>query len=358
MARRATLRARGCPGSLPGVGRNLARVSDVVEGLDASARSRLEALRGEGKFVWIDVSASETGPGDLRDALGLPEGALRALLAFGDRGPRTRKLFAGEGLVVFPSTCYLEAPGAVRDALDRLRAVEVHLLVGPDYVLTLHEDAFSLPARVAPYLLDERGGQHTVFAVVQATVATSFDALYDVELALDRLAERSTALRGGRVRMGTLRAISSRLSRMRRGAAPQRGLYERIGLELGRMEGRDTDDERYFDLLGGQVNRLVEGIDAAADALATVIDLRLNETIYLLTVVATIFLPLTFVTGFFGMNFKWLTDGIDTALAFWLLGIGLLVVGVALILGLIVRGSPLDVQGEGRPRGRGGRSRG
>jgi magnesium transporter len=106
------------------------------------------------------------------------------------------------------------------------------------------------------------------------------------------------------------------------------------------------------------VNRLVEGIDAAADALATVIDLRLNETIYLLTVVATIFLPLTFVTGFFGMNFKWLTDGIDTALAFWLLGIGLLVVGVALILGLIVRGSPLDVQGEGRPRGRGGRSRG
>ena len=72
---------------------------------------------------------------------------------------------------------------------------------------------------------------------------------------------------------------------------------------------------------------------------------------------ATIFLPLTFVTGFFGMNFKWLTDGIDTPLAFWLLGIGLLVLGVALILGLIVRGSPLEVEPEGRPRRRGRRSR-
>jgi magnesium transporter len=332
-------------------------VSDVVEGLDASARSRIEALQGEGRFAWIDASSGENGPDDLRDGLGIPEGAVRALLAFGDRGPRVRKLFAGGGVVVFPSTCYLESSGTNRDTLERLRAVEVHLLVARGYVLTVHEDAFSLPTRLAPYLLDERGGRHTVFEVVQAMVATSFDALYEVELALDRLAERSTTLSAGRVRMGTLRAISSRLSRMRRGVAPQRGLFERIGLELGRIEDREADDERYFDLLGGQVNHLVEGIDASADALATVIDLRLNATIYLLTVVATIFLPLTFVTGFFGMNFKWLTDGIDTPLAFWLLGIGLLVLGVALILGLIVRGSPLEVEPEGRPRRRGRRSR-
>ena len=46
--------------------------------------------------------------------------------------------------------------------------------------------------------------------------------------------------------------------------------------------------------------------------MAKLIDLRLNETIYWLTVVATIFLPLTFVTGFFGMNFGWMVDRIDT----------------------------------------------
>jgi magnesium transporter len=332
-------------------------VHDVVEGLDASARSRIEALRGEGRFVWIDVSSAETGRDDLRDALGIPDDALRALMTFGDRGPRVRKLFAGDGLVVFPATAYVESTAAASDKLHRLRAVEIHLLVTHDHVLTVHKDSFSLPARLGPYLLEERGPQGAVFEVVQAMVTTSFDALYDIEVVLDDLAVGSTSLVGRRLRMATLRAISARLMGMRRGLAPERGLFERIGAELGRIEGRGADDQRDFDRLGEQVNRLVDGIDASADQLATVIDLRLNETIYLLTVVATIFLPLTFVTGFFGMNFKWLTDGIDTQLAFWLLGVGLLVLGVALIVGLVVRGSPVKVEPEGRPRRRGSRSR-
>jgi hypothetical protein len=40
------------------------------------------------------------------------------------------------------------------------------------------------------------------------------------------------------------------------------------------------------------------------------------------------------------MNFGWMVGEVDTQLAFWLLGIGSLVVGVVLILGLVVRGSP------------------
>jgi magnesium transporter len=49
------------------------------------------------------------------------------------------------------------------------------------------------------------------------------------------------------------------------------------------------------------------------------IDLQLNERAYVVSVVATIFVPLTFITGFFGMNFGWMVDQIDSPIAFLLL---------------------------------------
>lgn len=95
-----------------------------------------------------------------------------------------------------------------------------------------------------------------------------------------------------------------------------------MGQEIGQVKGLESDNERYFERVYAQLNRLIDGIDAASNSMAQVMNLRMNETIYWLTVVATIFLPLTFMTGFFGMNFSWMTDRIDTLPAFLLLGIG------------------------------------
>jgi len=164
---------------------------------------------------------------------------------------------------------------------------------------------------------------------------------------LDDLAMKSTEIRGGRVRMETLRGMISGLGRMRRRAAAQGGLFERTGMEIERLPGLQGDEERYFERLGDQVNRLVDAINAAGDEMASVIDLRLNETSYWLTVVATIFLPLTFVTGFFGMNFDWMIAQIDTQLAFWFLGVGTVLVAALLGWGLfVVRGSPVEEDSE------------
>ncbi len=114
------------------------------------------------------------------------------------------------------------------------------------------------------------------------------------------------------MRAGTLRAINVRLTKMRRRLGPLRGRFERIGQEIGQVKGLVADNERYFERIYGQLNRLIDGIDAAADSMTKLMGLRMNETIYWLTVVATIFLPLTFLTGFFGMNFDWMIGEIDT----------------------------------------------
>ena len=57
---------------------------------------------------------------------------------------------------------------------------------------------------------------------------------------------------------------------------------------------------------------------------------RQSEQLNRLTVVATIFLPITFLTGFFGMNFPWMSNVLASPAAFLLLGILLPTISVLL----------------------------
>ena len=312
-------------------------MTEILEGLDGATRERVETLRRDDKFFWLDVSLGDASETDLRQALGLSDSDLPPLLDF-SAGLGSSRMFHTDGKhLVFAFSCYLESDDRSERQLFRLHGVEVHVVVTGDFILTLHEEHASLPTRLTPDIPEGRSEQYAVYAILDAMIVSAFDALNEVETMLEDLAVTSTDMRSGRLKTETVRGISTQLNRLRRRAAVQRGLSERIGLEIGQVEGLHADDERYFERIGRQVNRQVDAIDAAAQAAGQLIDLRLNETIYWLTVVSTIFLPLTFVTGFFGMNFGWLVGQVDSATAFWLLGVGSLVLGVGLIWGVILR---------------------
>jgi magnesium transporter len=297
-------------------------MSEIVEGLGGSERERIASLRKRGRFFWIDLCVAALPQEELGEALGIAPHALRPLLEFERGGPPSRRFHADGQHVVFPFHCYLETDHSEGEDTPRLGAIEVNVLVHGDYLLTVHRERVSLPSLLPGYSAEGRSEQYIVYAVLDAMVATAFDALNDTELALEGMQILAGAAGNARVRMGTLRAITLRLTTMRRQLGPQRGIFERIGEEIGQVDGLVSDNERYFERIYAQLNRMVDGIDAAADSMAKLMDLRLNETMYWLTVVATIFLPLTFLTGFFGMNFGWLVDRVSSPLAFFVLGIG------------------------------------
>lgn len=297
-------------------------MNEIVEGIGGSERERIAALREQGRFFWADVCIANLPREELGEALGITPHALRPLLDFGRGGLPSRKFHADGQHVVFPFHCYLASGNDEGGDAPRLGAIEVNVMVHGDYLLTVHRERVSLPALLPGYSTEGRSEQYVVYAVLDAMVATAFDALNDTELALEGMQVLAGDIGSARVRMGTLRAISLRLTTMRRQLGPQRGTFERISEEIGQIDGLEPDHERYFERVYEQLNRVVDGIDAAADSMAKLLDLRLNETIYWLTVVATIFLPLTFLTGFFGMNFAWMIGRIDTLAAFLVLGIG------------------------------------
>jgi magnesium transporter len=96
----------------------------------------------------------------------------------------------------------------------------------------------------------------------------------------------------------------------------------------------------YFRDVYDHVLRALEQIDITRDLVNSTLDIHLasqshkqNEVSKQLTIIATIFLPLTYITGFFGQNFGWMVDHIAHGRVFWYLGVGsqvLTVVGLLL----------------------------
>jgi magnesium transporter len=336
----------GCPLPRPSSTVGSGCVTEILYGLRDSQRERVAALREAGEFFWLDVSLAETSLDDLVEALDLPERAAQALASQGEAEGPSRGFEADGHHLVFATSCYVEPSDGPAGA-QRMRPVEMRVLVSGEYLLTTHEEPVALTKLLAPDIVEGRSEQYVVYSVLDAMVGTAFAALNELELMLDDLIVGATDMRASRVRMATVQSMISRLTRMRRRAGPQRGLFQRIGTEIERLPGLQADEERYFDRLASETNRLLDAIDATGDGMASVIDLRLNEMSYWLTVVATIFLPLTFVTGFFGMNFEWMIGQIDTQLAFWLLGVGTSLAAALVAWRTVLRRSPIQDEGEG-----------
>ncbi len=131
-------------------------------------------------------------------------------------------------------------------------------------------------------------------------------AVENVEKLLDELGERMSGGTIEQVRV-ELGAVRRQVAALRRHLAPQRDALER----LTRIPSGILSEDDVFDLReeGDQLTRHIEDLDLVREnALVTQeelmnrIAMEQNARMYLLSVIAAIFLPLTFVTGLLGMN--------------------------------------------------------
>ncbi len=110
------------------------------------------------------------------------------------------------------------------------------------------------------------------------------------------------------------------------------------------IPGMTPDMERYYRDLYDHLIRISDLVDSYRDLLTGAMDVylstvsnRLNEVMKRLTIVATIFMPLTWITGFFGMNFGRLVLNITGWPAFLVFGLATQVAAVAVMFVLFRR---------------------
>jgi magnesium transporter len=297
---------------------------------EAAARCR------QGGFVWLGLF--EPGAEELaqvRDAFGLHELAVEDAQNFHMR-PKI-ELYDGDVRLVILRTARYD------DAAEEVEFGEISMFVAPTFVITVRQGVAS-ELREARRRLEQRpellsaGSSSALWAILDEVVDDYAPVVAGLEHDIDQVEAT--------VFSGTV-APTERIYSLRREASDfYRAVHPLLGV-VSAVERASTAPELQPYLRDVQDHLLLvnEEVAAQRDLLRTVLEanmavisveqtkvsVRQNTTIEQLTILATVFLPLTFVTGFFGQNFRWLVGDIQTRAAFVLYGIGGLLVPLLLL---------------------------
>jgi magnesium transporter len=302
------------------------RVFDRIE------RDAIAGLLERDEYFWLDL----TDPGN-EEASTLGEIFSFHPLALEDtlkRGQRPKLEDFGEYM-------FLVYYGAEADAEGGVELVEVHAFLSGSYLVTTHSKQCAALDEVRERLTAQppRSEQFVVYRVLDGLTDTFFPLLDRLDDRIEQLDAEifARAVPGHLEEIGDLRR---QLVELRRIVTPQRDLLARGIDDILEIPGLEVDSRNYFRDVYDHSIRISDQIDSYRDLLAgtrdaylSVVSNRLNQITKQLTVMATIFLPLSFVVGFFGQNFKWLVANIQSPGAFFVLGIGsILVSAIALLI--------------------------
>ncbi|WP_313074253.1 magnesium/cobalt transporter CorA [Lacrimispora sp.] len=190
---------------------------------------------------------------------------------------------------------------------------QLNLILGPNYVITFGEttgdvfDGIRNHIKVADSPVRNCGADYLMYLILDALTESYFDILETLNEQIDIL-EDQVLEKTEQDHLLEIRRIKKELMKINKYIWPLRDVASLLGREA--MELIQPTTEPY---LRDVYNRIVQAIDATEmcrDLLSGLADLhlsntsnRLNEIMKVLTVISTIFIPLTFIAGIYGMNF-------------------------------------------------------
>lgn len=206
--------------------------------------------------------------------------------------------------------CVLRMPRPTSDELTE----QLSLFLGEDYVVTFQEgpgDCFALVRERLRHeqsmLRQEARADYLAYRLIDAVVDAYFPVLEAIGNHLDELDDRAAGSKGAPA-FGELHGVKRELLMLRRAVWPLRDAINALRSEVTPLVTEQT--RVYFRDCHDHSIQLIDLLESYRDICSDLRDFylssisnRMNEVMKTLTVIATIFIPLSFIAGVYGMNF-------------------------------------------------------
>jgi magnesium transporter len=302
-----------------------------------ASQENIDKVLAGGDFFWIDLDLQDPGPDDDVEGLLVKTFhfhplAVSAGMRFGQR-PRIDDYDDFVQIITFGM------------AADGKSVIEVHIFITEKFGLSLHHGDCPPLANVHDQMVHHHSSQicppqvAVVYLMMDSLIDSFFPVLTDMDDQIDTL-ESAILKNPTEEQLGTLFDMKRQIESIRKVVTPQRDMLEGLNGGMVTIPGMTDSDTVYFRSLYDHLIRISDQVDSYRDLVSGAMDThlsmvsnRLNVIMKQLAIVATFFLPLSFLTGFFGQNFAWLTGHLQASLPWFIgLGIGLELGAVAILV--------------------------
>ena len=295
---------------------------------DKAIAARLKVCHDDG--FWLDIQGPDQDDFTLLEKVFGFHHLTIEDIQHQDQRPKLEEYHGYTFIVIFTGT--LAAQGKVTFR-------EHHMFVSKDYLVTVHDEPAELLVELAgrikrsPELTKGNPGFLT-YLVIDELVDSLFPLLETLDERIDGLEDQILDKATPEL-LGDIYKLKHQVIELRKFIGAQRDLFQRLithsidihGEELT-LYWRDVHDHliRQYET----VESLRDLLTGAMDVYLSTVSNRLNNTMKALTVIASLFLPLTFLTGFFGMNFLYLTGNLEPSTPSFAIGIAVMLSSVVI----------------------------
>jgi magnesium transporter len=202
-------------------------------------------------------------------------------------------------------------------AADGKSVAEIHCFLTENFIISIHQG----PCPALASVRDRIGTHHSAdaaapqvivfYLILDSLIDSFFPVLSEFDDAIDDL-ESAILKNPTEAQLGVLFDMKRQIMTIRKVITPQRDMISTLNAGMVTLPGMTDKGAVYFRSLYDHLIRISDLVDGYRDLVSGAMDThlsmvsnRLNLVMKQLAVIATIFLPLGFLTGFFGQNFAW-----------------------------------------------------